>query len=62
MSEDVSTPVPDQPGQDPEAPQQTPVTDGYGFSDSPDAGYDLGHEGPAEPSGTAQPGDGTDEG
>ncbi len=48
MSEDVSTPIPDEPGQDPDSPVQDEVTDGYGFSDTPDSGYDLGAEDPAE--------------
>lgn len=48
MSEDVSTPIPEQPGQDPASPVDDPVNDGYGFSDSPDSGYDLGAEDPAE--------------
>ncbi|WP_188037858.1 hypothetical protein [Actinotalea sp. JY-7885] len=47
MSEDVSTPIPDEPGQDPDAPVQDPVNDGYGFSDSPTSGFDLGNEDPA---------------
>lgn len=45
MSEDTSTPIPDEPGQDPESPQLEPHTDGYGFSDTEDAGYEL--DGPA---------------
>ncbi|WP_199425092.1 hypothetical protein [Actinotalea solisilvae] len=48
MSEDVSTPIPDEPGQDPDAPLAEPVTDGYGLSGTPDSGYDLGSEAPAE--------------
>ena len=50
MSEDISTPIPDQPGQDPDSAEDVPFTDGYGFSNSPDSGYDLGDERPAEPS------------
>lgn len=48
MTEDISTPIPEEPGQDPESPVQDPVNDGYGFSDSPHSGYDLGEEDPAE--------------
>ena len=47
MSEDVSTPIPDEPGQDPDAALQEPVTDGYGLSGTPDSGYDLGDGGAA---------------
>lgn len=49
MSEDVSSTIPDEPAQDPEAPQTEPVDD-HGLSDTPDSGYDLGHEEPAIPS------------
>lgn len=49
MSDDVSTPVPEQPGQDPDSPLAEPHGDGIGLSDSPHSGYDLGSETPAEP-------------
>ena len=41
MSEDVSAPIPEFPGQDPGSAVEEPHTDGYGFSDTPDAGYEL---------------------
>jgi len=40
MSEDISTPVPDEPGQDPDAPLDEPTTDRLGLSDSPHSGYE----------------------
>jgi GMP synthase-like glutamine amidotransferase len=40
MSEDVSTPVPEQPGQDPESPLEEPRSDGVGLSGSPHSGYE----------------------
>ena len=49
MSEDFSSTIPDEPAQDPEAPQTEPDDD-HGFSSTPDSGYDLGNEAPAIPS------------
>lgn len=40
MSEDVSTPIPDEPGQDPDAVLDEPGRDGHGLSDSPHSGYE----------------------
>ena len=41
MSEDdVSTPIPDEPGQDPDAALEEPARDGHGLSDSPHSGYE----------------------
>ena len=41
MSEDSLAPIPDEPGQDPDAAEPGPYTDGYGLSGTLDSGYDL---------------------
>lgn len=41
MSEDPLDPIPDEPGQDPEAAEPGPYTDGYGLSGTLDSGYDI---------------------
>jgi hypothetical protein len=41
MSEDPMAPIPDQPGQDPEAAEPGPWTDGYVLSGTLDSGYDV---------------------
>lgn len=58
MSEDISTPIPDQPGQDPDAVEPGEHTDGYGFSGTLDSGYELGPDGDGEPpaAGAEEPG------
>jgi hypothetical protein len=53
VSEDVSGPIPEFPGQDPESPLDEPHTDGHGFSDSPDSGYELDPDDDATPSAEA---------
>ncbi|MDT0164390.1 hypothetical protein Q9R32_02325 [Actinotalea sp. AC32] len=40
MSEDVTVPIPDEPGQDPDAADDLGSTDGHGLSDSPHSGYE----------------------
>ena len=45
MSEDISSTIPDEPGQDPDAAEPGPYTDGYGLSGSLDSGYELGPDG-----------------
>ena len=61
MSEDVSTPVPEFPGDDPGAAEGGPHTDGYGLSDSPAGGSGrAGPAGPPEQVPGAQPADGAE--
>ncbi|KGM13944.1 hypothetical protein [Cellulomonas bogoriensis] len=45
MSEDVSTPVPDEPRQDPDNPGDETVEGGLGLSTSPHSGYEDEMEG-----------------
>jgi hypothetical protein len=40
MSEDIINPIPDSPGQDPDAVVDEPFTDSHGLSDSPHPGYE----------------------
>lgn len=40
MTEDVTTPIPDEPGQDPRSVED-PLPDGHGLSDSPHSGYEA---------------------
>jgi hypothetical protein len=39
--DDPLAPIPDLPGQDPDAAEPGPWTDGFGLSDTPDSGYDI---------------------
>ena len=66
MSEDAPDddlePIPEYPGQDPDAAEPGPYTDGYGLSGTVDSGYDIDRSTDRRrDTGSAGPDDGTDD-